>query len=152
MKLLYTGIKRSIGSPADYQQNKTNNTFGNNFDLTIPLEETDQSRKSGNAPPRLDDINSHFTNMQVKSPINGQPQRMDQQRTMAGGSNYHQKEEKIDVANDEYCPLALLNNMINDWVIRVKVAKKYPIRNYQNARGSGSILNIDLIDKNMTQI
>ena len=48
--------------------------------------------------------------------------------------------------------MALLNNLINDWTIRVKIAKKYPMRSWSNAKGEGKILNIDLIDKNMTQI
>ena len=89
MNLLFTGLKRMVGAPQEFQQNLANNTFGNNFDLSIPLNETDQGRKNG-GPARLDDISSHFNQMNVRSPMNGQAQNMGQQRTMAGGSNHHQ--------------------------------------------------------------
>jgi hypothetical protein len=41
VKILYTGLKRKIGSPEDYGSNQAKNSFPTHFDLRIPTEETD---------------------------------------------------------------------------------------------------------------
>ena len=42
-KILYTGLKRAIGSPKDYVKNKEEGNFPSNLDLSIPLNETTES-------------------------------------------------------------------------------------------------------------
>ena len=49
-------------------------------------------------------------------------------------------------------PISLLNTFTQEWVIRVKVFKKYPLKFYKNQRGQGCIFNLDLMDKQKTQI
>lgn len=48
-------------------------------------------------------------------------------------------------------PLSCMNTFAQDWVIKCKVTKKN-MRNWSNARGNGTMLNVDLIDKTGTQI
>jgi len=56
-------------------------------------------------------------------------------------------------AEEEQClPVIALNTFNQNWKIKVKLTKKYPVRNYQNQKGSGKILNIDLVDKEGTEI
>ena len=41
---------------------------------------------------------------------------------------------------------------MHDWVIKVKVVKKYPIKNWTNAKGTGCLCNVDLMDRENGQI
>ena len=41
-EVIYTGLRRVIGSPQDYAKNRSENNFPTNFDLSVPLDETDQ--------------------------------------------------------------------------------------------------------------
>lgn len=52
----------------------------------------------------------------------------------------------------EYTPIKSLNTFLHDWKIKARVTKKHQMRFYKNARGDGSILNIELIDNQGTQI
>lgn len=49
-------------------------------------------------------------------------------------------------------PVSCLNTFVTDWTIKVKILKKYEPRNWNNARGSGTLMNIDLMDKQGCQI
>jgi len=46
----------------------------------------------------------------------------------------------------EYTPIKSLNTFLFDWKIKARVTKKHQMRTYKNERGSGKILNIELID------
>jgi hypothetical protein len=43
-------------------------------------------------------------------------------------------------------PLSCMNTFTQDWVIKVKVNKKV-FKTYNNAKGPGQLLNVDLMDK-----
>lgn len=60
-------------------------------------------------------------------------------------------EEKVEVT-DNYMPIKLLNTFVSDWKIKARVTKKAPIRTWNNAKGTGKILNIDLLDRQGTGI
>jgi hypothetical protein len=45
-----------------------------------------------------------------------------------------------------YMPVSCLNTFTQDWVIKVKITKKYDLKQWKNAKGSGTLLNLDLID------
>ena len=49
-------------------------------------------------------------------------------------------------------PVSCLNTFTQDWVIKVKVCKKYDLKHWNNARGTGTLLNVDLMDKSSGQI
>lgn len=51
-----------------------------------------------------------------------------------------------------YTPIRCLNQFSTDWRIRARITKKGDKKEYKNARGEGVLLNIDLIDKEGTQI
>ena len=65
-----------------------------------------------------------------------------------------QKEKKREssVLDDMYLPIKLLNNFNRDWCIKVRVLKKGDMRQYKNARGSGVVLSMDLVDREGTMI
>jgi replication factor A1 len=41
----------------------------------------------------------------------------------------------------------VLNTYTQEWVIKAKITKKYPMRTWNNAKGSGTLLNMDLVDR-----
>jgi len=43
-------------------------------------------------------------------------------------------------------PLAVMNTFAQEWVIKVKVMKKL-LKNWSNTKGSGTLLNLELMDK-----
>jgi ssDNA-binding replication factor A large subunit len=51
-----------------------------------------------------------------------------------------------------YTPIKALNTYSFDWKIKVRVIKKFDKREWKNARASGSILNVHLVDSEGTQI
>jgi replication factor A1 len=51
-----------------------------------------------------------------------------------------------------YTPIKALNQFNNDWCIKARITKKPDMRTWKNARGEGTLLNIDLIDKDSTRI
>ena len=38
--VIYTGLRRLVGAPQEYQKNKESNNFPTNYELAIPVEET----------------------------------------------------------------------------------------------------------------
>lgn len=56
------------------------------------------------------------------------------------------------VKDKGYLPVKALNTFSSDWAIKVRVTKKYPLKTWNNAKGSGELFNIDLIDMDGTQI
>ena len=55
--------------------------------------------------------------------------------------------------NHYYTPVKALNMYSrDDWIVKVRVVKKGELRNWQNERGEGQVLSLDLIDKDDTLI
>jgi ssDNA-binding replication factor A large subunit len=47
----------------------------------------------------------------------------------------------------QYTPIAALSNNTLDWIIKARVTKKYEKKTWSNPRGTGYLLNVDLIDQ-----
>jgi replication factor A1 len=54
--------------------------------------------------------------------------------------------------NDGYMPIKCLNLFSQDWRLKARVTKKYPMRNWKNNKGEGKILSIDILDFEGTMI
>jgi len=51
--------------------------------------------------------------------------------------------------NDElmnYTPIAALTSNTNDWIIKARISRKYDRKSWSNARGTGYLMNIELVD------
>jgi replication factor A1 len=59
-------------------------------------------------------------------------------------SNYNNFNNDDD---NQYLPIEGLSPYINDWVIKGRVTKKTQIREWNNARGSGCLFSITIMDK-----
>jgi replication factor A1 len=49
-------------------------------------------------------------------------------------------------------PIKALNQFTTDWRFKARIVKKPPMREYRNQKGTGKILNIDLLDREGTMI
>lgn len=49
-----------------------------------------------------------------------------------------------------YCPISVLTDLMNDWVIKARVTKKFPIKDWSNGRGK--ILKLLLVDSTGSDI
>lgn len=156
-EVIYTGLKRYLGSPQDYSKNKAENRFPQNFDLSIPVEETNQKR-AVTGPSDGADAESDLDNVDLRS---SEPVNLQQKRVSANPPNSIQQfmgdrlesSKKLPVFDDEkgYMPLAAMNNFTQDWVICVKV-NHINYKRWSNAKGEGTLLNLDLMDESGTQI
>jgi len=62
--------------------------------------------------------------------------------------------KRPSIGGDEdagFIPLQCINTFTNDWIIKAKVVKK-GFREWKNMKGTGFLLNVDLMDKDGTQI
>lgn len=74
------------------------------------------------------------------------------QKPTPGAGQQHESKQSVDPYADSYMPIAALNGFCADWCIKARVVKKPPVKNYNNAKGPGQLLNIDLIDREGTMI
>lgn len=51
----------------------------------------------------------------------------------------------------QYVPISVLNTFVHDWTIKAKVLRKNK-RDWNNARGNGTLMNVDVMDKDGCQI
>ena len=54
--------------------------------------------------------------------------------------------------SDAYMPIKALNQFSSDWVIKARVVKKGEMRTWKNAKGEGTLINVDLVDREGTLI
>ena len=59
---------------------------------------------------------------------------------------------KSSLPASSYMPIKALNQFLKEWVIKARVVKKAPIRDWKNQKSSGKLLNFDLVDKEGTMI
>ena len=124
--VIATKVLNLIGAPVDFTKNKKSGEFADHYDLRIP--EDALIKKTGDNLSQHRAKNVPKVREQIKEYV----------------------EEKQEV--DNYLPIRQLNTFTNDWKIKARVVKKAPIRTWNNAKGTGKILNIDLLDRAGTGI
>ena len=73
-------------------------------------------------------------------------------KTVSSTEEKKESSQQRLVTHDDYTPLKSLNTFFFDWKIKVRLTKKCEKKNWKNAKGSGTLLNIELIDALGTQI
>lgn len=83
--MIYTGLRRLIGSPSDFTKNQQENNFPD-FDISIPLNETNE--KGGQ-----EDIQQIFDNSNLRGSFeyNQQPSHIGKRRVEAPSSGLANK-------------------------------------------------------------
>lgn len=149
---MYTGLSRVLGTPQDYSTTiQDARNFDRKPDIAIPVKETFEGRARLGSDV-IDGINADDLGDCLNNSLDlgKKPQHhQDNLRKLS------QSEKPTINPNDEdadYVPVNCLNTYVQDWVIKVKLAKKYDMRNWSNPRGSGCLLNVDLMDKSRQMI
>lgn len=159
-KIEFTGLKRVLGSPKDYTATMNDPAVLNQrVDLRIPEAETDQGRGrlKSDALEDLGDLDASIlgTNEDTTDVLRKNLQGLDISKSKNVGQkrvSQFSKGPEAPSLDEEYVPVNCLNTYVQDWAIKVKVTKKYEMRTWNNARGSGTLLNIDMMDRSRHQI
>lgn len=53
---------------------------------------------------------------------------------------------KDNFHTEDFTPVLNLNTLNPDYIIKVRLTKKYPIRHWDNAKGSGKLMNVEFMD------
>ena len=134
-KTIYRGLKDKIGSPKDYTVNLKKNKFTEDTtDIAIPeyavIESlAEKEKRSGN---NEEDAQTEEGN--------------------DGGYNPSKHASKSIEDKQEFTPIKALNSFVPDWKLKAKVARKGEKKSWSNARGTGYLMSVDLIDSNGDQI
>ena len=75
-----------------------------------------------------------------------------QKRIGAPLSSVGKTRPSLGGADAGFTPINVLNTYTQEWVIKAKITKKYTMRTWNNAKGTGTLLNMDLVDRSQTQI
>jgi hypothetical protein len=107
-EVLYTGLKRVIGSPEDYSKNRKNGQFPV-FDLSIPVSESDQN------PNRYEEEKQNLEQRISSMGFGDSGQNLQRNRVMPAAMSSGMKKSsnlgpKIDLPEDQmYMPVSCLN-------------------------------------------
>lgn len=138
-EVLYKGIKVTIGTPEDWSKNNQKGSFPVDYNTKIPLPSTDD-----------DDIEAALNQMRI-SEFSDEEQK----GGFTKGNNVQERRMPFaNAASDAsmYMPVKALNQFSTDWRIKVRVTKKSDMRKWNNARGTGELFNVDLVDVDGAQI
>jgi len=75
--------------------------------------------------------------------------RADVMKTVYGNGKPGQFNESADSI---YTPIKALNTFLFDWKIKARVTKKHAKKSWKNSRSEGTLLNVELIDNQGSQI
>ena len=148
----FTGLKRVIGSPKNYDDNLNEpGAFTRKVDLRIPKNETDQGRDKMKSDS-FDEL-SNLEDALATDPTNHLQKSMQKlEVSKQKRAKEYSRGPEAPSLDEDYVPVNCLNTYVQDWAIKVKVTKKYDLREWNNARGRGTLLNIDLMDRSRHQI
>lgn len=156
-----SNVTKVIGAPTDYVKNKKTDQFADHYDLRVPDE--------GNLTNSGNNLSQHRADLapKVVEAVAEKEVAVVEEKVEAEVIAQIEVEEKPfelpvptraerfvkQVTNSEnYMPIKHLNSYTKDWKIKARVTKKAPIRCWNNAKGTGKLLNIDLVDREGTGI
>ncbi len=137
-------LEKVIGAPHDYNKNKENDQFADSYDLRLPVSEAERMEI---------EVEEETAAARLETPVRPQIQAKEEVKF----EEQPREEIMISAAKSErpaqdYMPIKALNQFVSDWCIKARIVKKGPLKEWSNAKGSGKLLNIDLVDKAGTMI
>ena len=132
-------IEKVIGAPQDYNTNKQNEEFPDSYDLKLPRSGDDEGND------RMEEETEQPMTTPAKQFIEEVKNEEPREEIMISAA-------KSERPAADYMPIKALNQFTGDWRIKARVLKKSPIKNWSNSKGTGSLINFDLIDKDGTMI
>ena len=70
----------------------------------------------------------------------------------SAANDLNRSRTRLSSISDPYTPIKVLNQFSTDWKLRARVTKKDEPRQWRNAKGEGYLMNVEIIDKDGTQI
>jgi replication factor A1 len=136
--ILSHDVEEMVGKPKDYVP-------GDDMDMDFEPEITYKQVKEEDAEieDQISDVEMKATPVKVEE---------DKEELPDATPSPAMKSEMEDVEDDIYTPIKALSPMNSDWIIKARVSKKYPVKEWNNSRGSGKLMNFELVDKHGTQI
>jgi len=122
-----------IGAPRDYLENFNSKTFNDSIDISIP-------KASGSEQTPLKD--SDYLGEPRTAPSTAKKSTKEEMKE----TKNKEPELKKSLPIDQYTPIKTLNTFIFEWKIKARITKKGEKKTWKNAKGSGTLLNIELID------
>lgn len=126
-------LTAEIGAPQDYCKNKESVNFPESYDHGVPGADNVTMAEPASPPQKA----------------SGEESKQTLDEIMRSATTSKTMDSRPSSA---FMPIKALNQFTNDWVIKARVVKKAPIREWKNAKSSGKLLNFDLIDKEGTMI
>ena len=130
-----------IGKPKEYKAEEEDSSM--DFDAEIPYKQTKEMIKEAEEEKVID------SDVDMKGTTPAKEEAKDEVKPTSVETLFKDKFPDMD---DMYTPIKSLSPMHSDWIIKARVSKKYPVKEWNNARGSGKLLNIELVDRYGTQI
>lgn len=140
------GYCSTLGEPKPYEKLQPSE-FTKSYDLCFQKQKENINENSTSAQ-KEEEIMANAQKKQFtenKAP----PVQMPKTAKKGGGFVEIKANESMD---HEYTPIAALNPMNPDWIIKARVTKKGAPRHWKNFRGEGDLMNIELKDEHGDQI
>ena len=141
-------INREIGAPQDYSKNKEADSFPDSYDLKLPGAQHSAAFQN----EEIEEVEMNEGANNAASPVRRNPEESKRGREIADAVMVSSSSVKQARPASAYMPIKALNQFTNDWTIKARVVKKAAIKSWKNARGSGQLLNFDLVDREGTMI
>lgn len=134
-------------SSSSGQKHKSKNGFGTEHDDNLE-EHSHPKRSKTNNIVNGNGVHSPTENSNRK---NGHSHKAGKSN---GESSMAQKAAAaiLNPDGESYTPIKSLNTFLFDWKIKARVTKKHNKKTWKNNRGQGTLLNVELIDNQGTQI
>lgn len=151
--IISNNIDQPIGKPKEYIKGEDTSM---DFDAEIPYKDNPEDAKELEDEIELDD-----SDVDMKSPDKATPNKptnpnkeeaKQSPMDVSVEDTKEEQEPEIQEEDDAYTPIKSLSPLNSDWIIKARVSKKCPVKEWNNNRGSGKLLNIELIDRHGTQI
>lgn len=152
------GFCTSLGDPKPYEKlSPSEFTKSHNLSFKVQKENVDDNIKveEQKSPAGKNLENAFATDKKPKEEekkvFSKNNMQVDNQTKKPWSNGFVQIAKNQEIAG-EYTPIAALNPMNPDWIIKARITKKGAPRHWKNFRGEGELMNIELKDENGDQI
>lgn len=148
-EIISNDIEESIGKPKDYKEDSEDDLMDIEFEIPYKTEEKEETIKTEKPQPKEESIEgSDESDVEMKESSEKKQELEKEVPPSPSPVKYNPADDEDDI----YTPIKALSPMNSDWIIKARVSRKYPVKEWSNAKGQGKLLNFELVDKYGTQI
>lgn len=145
-EIITKDVEDIIGKPKNYEKDSAEEEMEQEFEIPYAKVEATPEPKEETKEEPIEDSEPEDVEMN-ETPVKTEDNKEDMVDVTPSPA-------KVDsnIEDDIYTPIKALSPMNSDWIIKARVSKKYPVKEWANQRGQGKLLNFELVDKYGTQI